>query len=379
MLSFPSNPGRPLNEPHFRCPQPICDGSPFSPKPATGCIAKEDKTGRDETVHGIFRNCANPARARHVILFMRVICGFLTACLLFAQEPPPASIRVEVGLVNVAFTARDAHGKLVTDLRRDEIEVLEDGAPQPIQFFGRSNDLPLRFALILDMSGSQERFNHEHRSDLAAFASRALTPLDQALLICFGNRIRVATDFTASSGDLLSGMDRFRKDKERATMPELEPDDTRSAGTAFFDAIYHTAKLKMMAPGARKALVVFSDGEDNASAHDLIEAIEAAQAADALIYTVRYTETRRRRLTARNRYGTTEMNRLAEETGGMAFDASRTNVAGALAEVSAELRSLYDLGFATTNPNRDGMFRKLELRSKRAGVTIRARHGYYAR
>ena len=308
---------------------------------------------------------------------MRTAIGLWAASFLFAQEPAP--IKVDVGLVNVAFTARNASGKLVTDLARDEIEVLEDGVVQPLQFFGRSADLPLQFALILDMSGSQDRFNHEHRDDLASFATRALTPADKALLICFGNRIRVASDFTASSHELLDGLDQYRKDKTRALMSELEPDETRSGGTALFDAIYYTARLKMMEPGARKALIVLRAGEDNSSARDLIEAIEAAQAADALIYTVRYTESRRGRLTARNRYGTTEMTRLAGETGGAAFDSSKTNIAAALAEVSAELRGLYDLGFATTNPKRDGMFRKLEIRSKRAGVTIRARRGYYAR
>lgn len=308
---------------------------------------------------------------------MRMAVALLAASTLLAQDPP--AIRVDVGLVNVAFTARDARGKLVADLSRDEIEVLEDGLVQPVQFFGRSAELPLQFALILDMSGSQNRFNHEHRDDLAAFAARALTPVDKALLICFSNRIRVASDFTASPLQLLNGLDQFAKDKTRARMAELEPDETRSGGTAFFDAIYHTSRLKMMESGARKALIVMSDGEDNSSAHDVIEAIEAAQAADALIYTVRYTEPRRGRLTSRNRYGTTEMNRLAEETGGTAFDSSRTDVATALAAVSAELRGLYDLGFATTNPNRDGTFRKLQIRSKRPGVTIRARRGYYAR
>jgi len=303
----------------------------------------------------------------------------LAASLAFAQNPVPPSIKVDVTLVNVAFTARDSRGRLVTDLTRDEIEVLEDGVVQPIQFFGRSADLPLEFAILLDMSGSQERFNHEHHEDLAAFAKEALTAGDKALLVCFANRMRIATDFTSSAADLLIGLDRYGKNKTRTNLIELEPDDTRSGGTALFDAIYYTASLKMMEPGARKALVVFSDGEDNSSARDVIEAIEAAQSADALIYTVRFTEFRHGLPTARNRYGVTEMNRLAADTGGLAFDAARTDVGAALSLVSAELRSLYEIGFATTNPGHDGAFRKLKLRSKRPGVTIRARSGYYAR
>jgi Ca-activated chloride channel family protein len=312
-------------------------------------------------------------------LTMRPGVILLAASLAFAQNPAPTAIRVDVALVNVAFTARDAHGRLVTDLTRDEIEVLEDGVGQPIQFFGRSADLPLEFAILLDMSGSQERFNQVHREDLASFAQKALMAGDKALLVCFANRMRVATDFTSSAADLLTGLDRYSKNKQRTNLIELEPDDTRTGGTALFDAIYYTASLKMMEPGARKAVLVFSDGEDNSSARDVIEAIEAAQSANALIYTVRFTELRHGVPTARNRYGLTEMNRLAADTGGLAFDAAHTDVGAALTLVSAELRSLYEIGFATSNPSRDGSFRKLQLRCKRPGVTIRARSGYYAR
>src|SRR5262249_12468684 len=156
--------------------------------------------------------------------------------------------------VNVAFTARDTQGRLVTDLGRDEIEVLEDGVRQPVQFFGRSGDLPLEFALLLDMSGSQEHFAHAHREDLHAFATKALGAADKAMLVCFGDHIRIATDYTASSATLLSGLDRWNKVKQRLTMQEIEPDDSRSGGTALFDAIYYTASLKMPEPGARKAI-----------------------------------------------------------------------------------------------------------------------------
>ena len=162
------------------------------------------------------------------------------------------------------------------------------------------------------------------------------------MLVCFGNRIRVVSDFVSSSDDLMDGLEEFHKGSRR--FPELDPDDTREAGTALFDAIYITAvrKLRPQA-GERKAIVLFSDGEDNSSGHDLIDAIDAAQLADSLIYTVRYTEMMHGRLTARHRSGVREMDRLAGgKTGGASFDASRKDVGESLRQVSEELRSMYD-------------------------------------
>ena len=303
---------------------------------------------------------------------------FLAAAALMAQEPPPLSIQVDVNLVNAAFIVRDASGALARALTKDDIEVFEDGVRQNVRFFGRSDDLPLRLALVVDVSGSQEKFVHQHRRDLEAFLNSALTPRDQVLLVCFGNHIRVVSDFDSSPATLLDALDNFGKGVRR--FPELEPDDTREAGTALFDALYLTAMQKLKpAAGERKALIVFSDGEDNSSAHDLIDAIAAAQSADSLIYTVRYTESKHGRLTARNRYGMREMDRLAGETGGVCFDASRKDVGASLRQIGDELRSMYDIGYVTTNPARDGTFRKLLIRAKREGVTVRAKPGYYAR
>jgi Ca-activated chloride channel family protein len=312
---------------------------------------------------------ANPCTAAFVSL--------AASALLFAQDTVSPAIRVDVSLVNVAFTARDTRGQIVTDLTRDDIEVFEDGVMKPVRFFSQSSDLPLRFALIVDVSDSQSSFNRKHRVDVEAFAKSALGPADKAMLVCFGNQILPGSDFTSSSRDLLRGLDAIVKSRS-ALYADATPNGIRNHGTAFFDAIYETAHTKMMQPGVRKALVVFSDGEDNASAYDIIEAIEAAQAADAPVYTVHYSDTAHISPHTRQRYGKIEMSRLAEETGGIAYD-SATNVAKALAEVSSELRSLYELGYSPTNSARDGSYRKIEIRSKRPGIAIRARRGYYSR
>ena len=309
---------------------------------------------------------------------MGSILAFAVLLAALAQQPQEPSIKVDVSLVNVAFIVRDSAGALAGNLTKDDIEVFEDGVRQDVRFFGRSEDLPLRLALVADVSGSQEKFVKQHNHDIAKFLKTSVTPRDRAMLVCFGDHIRVVNDFSGSATDLLDGLEEFQKGARH--FPELDPDNTRSAGTAFFDAIYATAVQKLRkASGERKAIILFSDGEDNSSAHDLMDAIEAAQIADSLIYTVRYTEMRRGELTSRNRYGIREMNRLAEETGGAAFDASKKDVAASLKQVSEELRSMYDLGYVTTNPARDGTFRKVVIRAKREGLTVRTKPGYFAR
>jgi Ca-activated chloride channel family protein len=293
---------------------------------------------------------------------------FCLAAALAAQEPSPLSIKVDVRLVNVAFIVRDQSGALAANLTKDDIEVTEDGVPQEIRFFGRSADLPLRLALVVDVSPSQETFNKRHVADIREFLRSAVTPRDHTTLIRFGNHIRAVSDL----GQLVEM-------RRGGDYEELDPDDTRDGGTALFDAICATATRKMASDsGERKAILLFSDGGDNSSAHDLLDAIEAAQSADSPIYTVRYTEDKKHGLNSRDRYGIREMDRLAKETGGASFDASQGDVVKSLAQVAEELRSMYDLGYVSNSASAAG-FRKIEIRAKRPGLTIRAKPGYYAR
>jgi len=308
---------------------------------------------------------------------MRLIPALLFTAAIVAQDTP--TIKVDADLVNIAFTARDARGRLVTDLTRDEIEVLEDGVIQPIRSFGRPSDLPLRLALILDGAYNQELFNIEHRADLVSFAEHTLSQKDQAILVLFANRIVFATPFVTSARALVSGFDAADSDNRSVWARDHTEFGLRVEGRALFDAVYDTSRKKMMEPGFRKALVVFSNGDDTASAHDLIEAVEAAQAADSVIYGFHYTTRGLFAPNTRDRYGRMEMFRLADETGGFVYDSARTPIATGLAAISGELRSLYDLGYATANPGRDGTYRRIELRCKRPDIVIRSRHGYHAR
>ena len=133
------------------------------------------------------------------------------------------------------------------------------------------------------------------------------------------------------------------------------------------------------AESGRKALIVFSDGEDNSSAHHMLDAIESAQRENVVIFPIRYTDIRKDgRLTGRNKYGIRVMARLAKETGGADFDAEKADLKQAFGEIGEELRSSYELAYHSTHVADDGTFHKLVIRPKRPGLTVRAKTGYFA-
>jgi Ca-activated chloride channel family protein len=145
-----------------------------------------------------------------------VLCGALAAANCRAQQP----IRVDVNLVNVAFTVRDANGALVDNLTKDDIKLYEDGVAQKIEFFAKSTDLPLTLALIVDVSGSQDDFGKQHEQDLEVFLKEVLGPKDRVFLVCFGNHLRLVTDYTNSAQNILENYKLF--DKGKSTFQRLD-------------------------------------------------------------------------------------------------------------------------------------------------------------
>ena len=309
---------------------------------------------------------------------MRAVATILAAMGIlasgaWAQKP----IKVDVELVNVAFTARDASGGLIDNLTRGDVELFEDAVPQKIEFFAKSTDLPLTLALVMDVSGSQEHFEKKHEKDLEVFLKEVLRPQDRAFMVCFGNHLRLVSDYTNSPGAMLSEFHEFDKGKKH--FPELGPQEERELGTAFYDAIYYSVVEKLAQSAGRKAILVFSDGEDNASSHDMMTAIEAAQAANVVIYTIRYTQTNKNGdMNARNKYGISVMERIAKETGGAQIDAEHTDPHTYFQQIAEELRASYELAYYPTNKAKDGTFRKIGIKPKDETVKIRAKTGYFA-
>ena len=249
--------------------------------------------------------------------------------------------------------------------------------PQKISFFARSLDVPLTLGLIVDFSGSQDHFSKQHQHDLEVFLKEVLGPKDRAFLVCFGNHIRLASDFTTSGEELMERLKQYRQ--HNGHIPELGPSEDRDLGTAFYDSIYYSVTEKLADESGRRALLVFSDGEDNSSSHDMMSTIETAQSANVLIYAIRYTEKSHGKLTARNKYGIRVMNRLAEESGGAHIDAETTDPKTYFQRIAEELRTSYELAYYPTSPAKDDTFRKIVIRPRTTGLTVRSRTGYFSR
>jgi len=306
-----------------------------------------------------------------------VVC-LLQCVAASAQDPAP--IRVDVGLVNVGFSVRDAGGRLVTDMAQDEIEITEDGVPQRISFFARSTEVPLNLGLIMDVSGSQQSFIKPHLRDLQSFLKNVLRPQDKAYLMTFANRLTLVSDYTGSAHELVSSLEDYQKGKGHVDYPSVGPRERRVLGTAFYDAVYYGSTLMMRnIERGRRALIVFSDGEDNSSAHHMLDAIEAAQANDVILFDIRYTETRDGQLNARNKYGIGVMERIALETGGADFDGQGKGLVESFRQIGEQLRSGYELAYHTSNPPGDKTFHKISIKVRRPGVAVRAKTGYFGR
>jgi VWFA-related protein len=297
--------------------------------------------------------------------------------LLFQELP---TIRVDVNLVNLPFTARDSRGQLLLTLAKEDIEVLEDGVPQTITHFSRSGTSPLSLGIVADASGSQKDFLKDHRRDLRDFLKNVAQARDQAFLVCFGNNIRVVSPLSGRMDELTTRLQEFQKSKSGEEFPTIGPRERRVSGTAFYDAIVHsTEEILAKVDTGRRAMLVFSDGEDNSSAHHLLDAIETAQRAGVIVFCVRYTELKNGKWNARNKYGKGVMERIAKETGGIDLDATEAeDLRGQFGQIADILRASYDLGYNSSNP-RDGSFRKIQLRSKQTGLVFRHKTGYFAR
>ena len=307
-----------------------------------------------------------------------IVALLLGLCIPSVVAAQVTTFHAETHLVTLTFSVRDAEGRLVDSLNRDDLSVYEDGAEQKISIFSRESELPLTLGLVVDASPSQEKFLQQHLKDIHTFLASILRPQDQAFAVCFGDHLRLVSELSSNPAQLADGLARFQKG-ERG-FPELEPDETRSGGSAVYDAVFGSVAEKLAAnAGHRKALILFTDGEENSSAHDEIDTIAAAQGADTLIYAIRYTQIKKNKLTASNRQGMAALHHMAEQTGGSDFDALHTDLPQTFKQIGDELRSVYSIGYYSTNKTPDHTFRKVAVEAHTPGVTIRAKSGYYAR
>jgi len=273
-------------------------------------------------------------------------------------------IRVGINEVNVVFTVTDKHGKRVTDLKQSDFQFVDDNKPATeIRSFHAETKLPLQVALLIDASNSvRDRFKFEQESAIEFLNQTVRRGYDRAMVVGFDVTPEVAQDFTDDTEKLDKGV------------RELRP----GGGTAMYDALYYSCREKLMketqnAP-ARRAIILLSDGEDNQSHVTREEAIEMAQRADAIVYTISTN------VSGTKGAGDKVLERIADATGGKAFFPFQIrDVANDFAEIQDELRSQYDVSYKPADFKADGHFRTIEIVAvDRKNFRVRSRRGWYA-
>ncbi|MGP0017997.1 MAG: VWA domain-containing protein [Candidatus Sulfotelmatobacter sp.] len=292
-----------------------------------------------------------------------------------AQEQKPADpnaapddsvlkIIVPTREVNVVFTVTDKHGKRITDLKQNDFHVLDDNkAPEAIREFHAETNLPLQVGLLIDASNSvRDRFKFEQESAIE-FLNQTIRPrFDQAFVVGFDVTPEVTQDFTDNAELLAHGVH------------ELRP----GGGTALYDALYFACRDKLLkSPKSitvRRAIILLSDGEDNQSHVTREEAIEMAQRAEAIVYTISTN------VSGTKGPGDKVMERIADATGGRAFFPFQIrDVANAFSEIQDELRSQYAIAYKPADFKTDGHYRTIEIvTNDRKNYRVRSRRGWYA-
>ncbi|MFL6448857.1 MAG: VWA domain-containing protein [Bryobacteraceae bacterium] len=307
------------------------------------------------------------------------------------QDAQDTTIRVDVDLVNILFTVKAKKGgQLIPNLEKNNFSISEDGKPQIIQRFSRETDLPLTLGLLIDISASQERLIDTERQAAAAFFSNVLRKKDEAFLISFGKSTELLQDFTSSAKQLTSAMQDLRGDGQSPMMGgnpvpvNTGPIPTIGApkGTLLYDAVYLASDEKLKTEVGRKALILITDGEDQGSTYNIKKAIEQAQRADAIIYSIYYVDRAfysRGMMSFGGGGGEGELRKMSEETGGKVFTVSSKHpLSEVFEQIQEELRNQYSIGYSSTNPKRDGSFRRIEIKTDNPEYRVQARNGYYA-
>ena len=358
-------------------------------------------------------------------------------------DQPVTTLKVKAREVLLPVTVRDKKGALVANLTAADFTLTEDGRPQVIKSFSRESNLPFLVGLLVDTSRSVSSAMENERKAGGKFVDlmlpadpKAAKAGDQAFLIHFDREVELLQDFTNSRDKLhheLDGMGPTTSERNSSNNgPETSGDDrqsrSRGGGTQLYDAIFLAADEEMKPKDGRKALVVFSDGEDRGSKENMNDAIDAADHANVAVYTVYFKGEQERQSGGgfpgnggrrggggwpgggggypgggggypgggggypggggggRRGGGETKpavdgkkiMEEIAKRTGGQYFEAKKKdNLEDIYNSIAEELRGQYLLSYTPDKPDNDEEFHKVALTAKNGDLTVRTREGYY--
>jgi len=273
-----------------------------------------------------------------------------------------ATIKARVNEVRVVFTVTDRHGRYIKDLKQNDFKVIDDQKPAELRSFNSETNLPLQVGLLVDASNSvRDRFKFEQEAAIE-FLNAIIRPhYDKAFVVGFDATPEVTQDFTDNTENLSAGVRMLRA----------------GGGTAMYDALYFACRDKLLKQEqtgpVRRAIILLSDGDDNSSHVSREEAIEMAQRADTIVYTISTN------VSGMKGKGDKVLERIADATGGRAFfPFQMRDVSDAFVSIQEELRSQYAVAYKPANFVADGRYRTIEILAQDKGLKVRTRKGYYA-
>ena len=286
---------------------------------------------------------------------------FGTGLLSWAHgQQRPAEFRAEIGVVVLDATVRNARGERVTDLDRAAFSVYENGKAQAVTLF-RRDDAPVSLGIALDNSGSMRRKRAAMEAAALALV-RASNPQDEVFVLNFADKATIDVPFTRDIRVLEAGVGRIDS----------------MGGTALRDAI-EMGERYLTAHGVheRKALLVVTDGSDNASVSSREQVREDAKRSRIVIHFIGLLGDEEEGRAKRARH---ELDELAEETGGLAYCPRTLEEAAAIAlDLARQIRSQYTIGYSPQNQALDGSYRRIRVVAKGpVRLSVRARGGYRA-
>ncbi len=356
-----------------------------------------------------------------------------------ASQSPAATLSVNVKVVTLPVTVRDKHGQIVKGLTKEDFTLAEDGHPVVIKYFNLDTNLPLTLGLLVDSSMSQRNVLDEEKTASKAFLDQMLTvDQDKAFVLHFDREVELLQDLTASRDKLKAAVDEIQVGGPRLedSSSDSSGDSSggnggghrgmRGGGTQLYDSIYLASNELMKKQQGRKALIVLTDGVDRGSKESLNTAIEAAQRADTVVYSIYFKGERGGG--GGNNGGTGGypgggrhgggmgypgggggypgggggyprggggypgggqpepkvdgkkiLAQISEETGGRIFEVSKKETVDQIyAQIADELRSQYVLGYTPDKANSQAGYHKLVLTTDKKDVTVQTRAGYYA-
>jgi Ca-activated chloride channel homolog len=280
-----------------------------------------------------------------------------------ASDSDNTRILVDVTRVNILFTVTDKKNHFVTDLVRNDFQVFENKRPQSIMEFTAESDLPLRLAILVDTSNSiRDRFRFIQEAAVEFVNSVVRPHQDKAMVVSFDTSAELVADLNDDN------------DKLASLIRDLRP----GGGTSLYDAVFYACRDKLAIEQPRhkfrRAMIILSDGDDNQSRTTRDQALEMAQKADVVIYTISTNISRI------ETDGDKVLKYLAAETGGQAFFPFKVeDLSQSFENIANELRHQYNLYYRPEPMKTDGSYQQISLHVKgRKDLVVRARKGYYA-